>query len=210
MSPKILMNDLTLCQLCAQGSSEAWTTLVERFSPGLRSTIRHTLRRFDHTHNLEDLTEDLLASFLLSLMEHGANRLQRFEFRSSLATFLRVAAANFTIDHIRRQRPCESLDTPPNSNDTAPPEPVSPDASAELVSSRAELAQALQRWWAELPTDDRDLAELVFVDALPAAQIAQQLQLSVANVYTRTCWLRKRLQARALTEGWAPPALRAS
>jgi DNA-directed RNA polymerase specialized sigma24 family protein len=87
---------------------------------------------------------------------------------------------------------------------------VSPDAFAELVSLRAELAQALQRWWAELFVDDRDLAELVFVDALPAAQIAQQLQLSVANVYTRTCRLRKRLQARALTEGWAPPALRAS
>jgi DNA-binding NarL/FixJ family response regulator len=40
--------------------------------------------------------------------------------------------------------------------------------------------------------------------------IAEQLKLSVANVYTRTCRLRKRLQARALTEGWAPPALRAS
>lgn len=115
-----------------------------------------------------DLAEDLTQT----TFEHALRAWGRFDpSRGSEATWLMAIARNVLIDHMRRDRPgqTESLD-----------EQVLPTVAGpeERTSGSAELLTALR----QLPERDQEVVALRFGGDLTGAQIAEALDLSLANV----------------------------
>lgn len=199
-------DELQLVQLCAHRASAGWAQLHELHSSAVQTTIRHTLIRFGATNNLDEDCLDIYGTFLLALMKDNARRLRAFAGRSSLRTFLRVAASNFCIDQLRRRRATLSLDyTDQDGTPTIVIADTTPAADHSLVQQQ--LRHDITRWWDALDEDERALAHALFVDQLPGDVIADHLGISIANVYTRSHRLRKKLQTMAVKDGWHPDSL---
>ena len=115
-----------------------------------------------------DLAEDLTQT----TFERALRACSRFDrSRASEATWLMAIAQNVLIDHLRRDRSAKlgPLD------ETVLPTVAGPE---ERSSGSAELLAAV----AQLPERDREVVALRFGGDLTAAQIAEMLGLSLANV----------------------------
>lgn len=199
-------DELPLVLLCVNGDSAAWARLHRLHAHAIQASIRHTLVRFQATENLDDDCLDTYGTFLLALMSHDARRLRAFAGRSSLRTFLRVAAANFCIDQLRRRRATLSLDHA--DNDGLPAIAIADSsAPADRLLVQQQLRSDIDRWWHALDDDEQILAKALFIDRTPGDSIARALGISTANVYTRSHRLRKKLQAMAVKDGWQPDTL---
>ncbi len=199
-------DELQLVMLCVNGDNAAWAHLHRLHAHAMQASIRHTLLRFQATENLEDDCLDTYATFLLALMSHDARRLRAFAGRSSLRTFLRVSAANFCIDQLRRRRATLSLDH--TDKDGLPAISIADSsAPADRLLVQQQLRNDIDRWWNALDNDEQILAQALFIDRTPGDSIARALGISAANVYTRSHRLRKKLQAMAVKDGWHPDTL---
>lgn len=92
---------------CLEGDPGSWREFVETYSPLILQVIRATLRRFEAGHRASESEEDLHQRVFMALWEGNRRRLRSFEGRrrSSLATWLRVVAANLVIDQLRKTKP---------------------------------------------------------------------------------------------------------
>jgi RNA polymerase sigma factor (sigma-70 family) len=123
--------------------------------------------------------------------------------RATLATWLLAIARNALIDHARRERTRPEGDV---SHDDVPGGelPTAPGPEQETLGISPELAFALAR----LRKRDREVVALRFGADLTAAEIADLLDLSVANVQqilSRTLRrLRAHLESQARSRKRAP------
>lgn len=194
--------DRALVDACVRGSRDAWEALVVRYAPRVRSTIAHTLRRYGAVAD-DALVEDLESHVFLGLIVDDARRLRQYSGRASLRTWLRVRAANATIDHLRRRR--TTVPVHDCGDDTTWVDPVDPTASAEDATAHAQLLDALRAFMAELSDDDRRFAELFFGDELDYDTIAEITGATPGALYARKNRIRKKLVARAREAGWFDP-----
>lgn len=132
--------------------------------------VWRTLRRFGIADaELEDAAHEVF------LIVH--RKLAGFDGRSAVTTWLfaiaRGVASNRRRGELRRLRRHEGL-----------PEPAPPDDPSEHVA-RAQAAAAVARFLAGLGEDQRLAFELVEIEGLKAAEVAELLDLNVNTVFTR-------------------------
>lgn len=187
--------DRALVDACIAGSADAWADIVALHHDAVRFAIIRTL----HVHRYaapDHLVEDLEAALFLRLVVDDFRRLRQFRAQSTLKSWLKVLAANATIDHLRKRRNTVSTD-PQEGLDLHDP---APSALAHL--ERKELLERLRNFWGTLPQADAEFVALYFVQELPFDEIAQTLGATPAALYARKNRIRKRLLEFAETEGW--------
>lgn len=141
--------------------------------------------------NVED-AKDVLQETLLTL----ARKLSSFRGDASLSTWIYTIARNHCRKHRRRERGERSEPMPSAPSDAAP----LPDAALADKEHRAALDAAVRR----LPSMYREVLVLRDVEGLPAAEVAEVLDLSVEAVKSRLHRARK--QVRQQLARLAPPA----
>jgi len=133
-------------------------------------------------NSLDDAVQDVFNTI--------ARQLSSFEGRSSLRTWV-FGVAQFTAANHRRAERRKSGPLEPLDEDLASAEP-SPDAHVEAK----QLADVVLSFCAELEPGRRAVFVLGLLEDVPAAEIAELLQIPVNTVYSRVRALKKALRER--------------
>ncbi len=166
-------DDANLLAALRERSPEAFRELFELYSDRLYRLALGLLRD-------ENEAEDVVQDAFLRLFE----KLDGFEGRSRLGTWLYRIVHNLSLDRLRAKRPLADL---PDEDD-ALPLPVSfVDWSQipEKQLTEAELARYLDQAVAALPEKLRAMFILSEVEGLPAKECAQILEISVSAAKVR-------------------------
>ncbi|HET9326123.1 MAG TPA: sigma-70 family RNA polymerase sigma factor [Candidatus Eisenbacteria bacterium] len=144
-------------------------------------------------HDAEDVTQEVLTALVTSL--------PRFRGEASLSTWAWIVARRACARRRRDVRRIAPLETSGNGKVREHADPAAgPDRHAE----RRELASALDRAIASLPSGQREVLLLRDVEGLPASRVARALGLEVRAVKSRLH--RARLALRAALAPHAPGA----
>jgi RNA polymerase sigma-70 factor, ECF subfamily len=179
-------------------------------SPYRRELLAHCYRMTGSVHEAEDLVQE---TYL-----RAWRGFDRFEQRSSVRTWLYRIATNVCLTFLdrRKRRPLPSGLGPPSTDPHAPIAPTDdvpwlepvPDQlvvdergdPAEVVEARQRVRLALVAGLQVLPPRQRAAFILCEVLALPAAEAAQMLEVSVAAVKSLLQRARRRLSEVSLTD----------
>ena len=187
--------DRALADACITGSKLAWARLVEDNRHHVRMAVSRTAARYGADMD-EDGIDDLESSVFLRLAVDEFRRMRQYRGDASLRSWLKVLAANATVDTLRKRRPSV---------------PVGPGEDLELTCGlpspieqleRAELSARLRRLWDSLSTADSEFVDMFFVQELSFEEIAQRTGSSTGALYARKNRIRKRLIELAADDGW--------
>jgi len=177
--------DRRLLSKCFSGDRKASETLVRRFSDLVYRSVQHTLIAKHVPFNRHDL-EDLHNAVFLGLFEKKCKKLRQYQGRNgcSLASWIRMIAVRTALDHLRKK----GVDSLVWQKKRIPLEEL-PELKAEEVEiwanmEKAEQERLLQIGMQRLPPRDRLFIKLHFDQELSIAEIAETMQLSMANAYT--------------------------
>ena len=167
-------DDMEIVQRVLEGDTEAFGTLVQRYSGkvyGLAVGMLHDAER----------AEDVAQETFLRAYEH----LDSFRGASAFATWLYRIAYNRAAEYCRRQRSFGRLD-----------ERCRAVADEEVSAERydPETVVRMRHALLRLPPDDRALVTLFYEEEFPVAEIARMMNLSQANVKVRLHRIRGRLR----------------
>lgn len=210
-------DDLCLIVACERGNEVAWSDLVERFTPTVRSAARSASSNED---GAQDLAQSIWAELYgLRVRADGkpASKLAYYSGRGSLAGWLRAVVAQLAIDQHRKQsRTVQTEDDADFDRLTrggddgkesylATVAPNPEEAMSDKLAG-AEMQTALARSVKELSDEDRLLVKLYYFDGLRLREAGSVLGVHEATASRRLTRihgeLRDRVQ-RILTDlGW--------
>jgi RNA polymerase sigma-70 factor (ECF subfamily) len=186
--PAADLNEADLLALLRAGDDEAFEELIRRHGPQMLAVIRRYLPE-------ESDAQDALQEALLSVFR----AIERFQGDSSLATWLHRIAVNAALMRLRTRRrrpekPIEDL-LPHFSDDGHRTEPradwsVQPDDAAQNAELRGIVRSAID----ELPESYRTILLLRDIEERSTEEVADLLELSLANVKTRLHRARQALR----------------
>jgi RNA polymerase sigma-70 factor, ECF subfamily len=219
-------DDLCLIIACERGDERAWTELVERFKPAVRSAARSATSNEDAA---EDLAQSIWAELYgLRTRNDGrpASKLAYYSGRGSLAGWLRAVVAQLAVDTYRKQSKLvqaeedADLDRLAHEVHVAEGQPAlagmqNPEESMSNRFARGELQQALSRSVQELTAEDRLLVKLYYFDNLRLREAGAVLGVHEATASRRLTRiqtdLRKRVSEILVGErGWTKAEAEAS
>ena len=211
-------DDLCLIVACERGDEKAWSELVERFTPAVRSAARSA-------SSSEDAAEDLAQSIWAELYGlrtrsdgRPASKLAYYSGRGSLAGWLRAVVAQLAVDTFRKQSKLvqteedADLDRLAQEVQVAEGQPAlagmqNPEESMSNRYARTEMQQALSKSVQELNAEDRLLVKLYYFDNLRLREAGAILSVHEATASRRLTRihtdLRKRVSEILVGErGW--------
>jgi RNA polymerase sigma-70 factor (ECF subfamily) len=211
-------DDLCLIVACERGDEKAWTELVERFKPTVRSAARSASSNEDAA---EDLAQSIWAE-LYGLRKRNdgrpASKLAYYSGRGSLAGWLRAVVAQLEVDVFRKQSKLvqteedADLDRLAQEVHVAEGQPAlagmqNPEESMSNRFARSEMQQALSRSVQELTAEDRLLVKLYYFDNLRLREAGAVLGVHEATASRRLTRIqtdvRKRVSEILVGErGW--------
>jgi RNA polymerase sigma-70 factor (ECF subfamily) len=181
-------------------------------APYRRELLAHCYRMTGSVHEAEDLVQEAYV--------RAWKAFERFEHRSSVRTWLYQIATNVCLTALRRRqrRPLPSGLGPPSPDPCAPGPPGAADVAwlepvpdslvvdergdpAEVVAVRQSVRLALVAGMQVLPPRQRAAFILCEVLALPVAEAAELLDVSVVAMKSQLQRARARLAGVALTDG---------
>jgi len=211
-------DDLCLIVACERGDEKAWTELVERFKPTVRSAARSASSNEDAA---EDLAQSIWAELYgLRTRNDGrpASKLAYYSGRGSLAGWLRAVVAQLAVDVFRKQSKLvqteedAELDRLAQEVHVAEGQPAlagmqNPEESMSNRFARGEMQQALSRSVQELTAEDRLLVKLYYFDNLRLREAGAVLGVHEATASRRLTRIqtdvRKRVSEILVGErGW--------
>jgi len=211
-------DDLCLIVACERGDEKAWTELVERFKPTVRSAARSASSNEDAA---EDLAQSIWAELYgLRTRNDGrpASKLAYYSGRGSLAGWLRAVVAQLAVDVFRKQSKLvqteedADLDRLAQEVHVAEGQPAlagmqNPEESMSNRFARSEMQQALSRSVQELTAEDRLLVKLYYFDNLRLREAGAVLGVHEATASRRLTRIqtdvRKRVSEILVGErGW--------
>ena len=165
----------------AQGDREAFRILVRRHQ-GMVTRLACRLLNGDRS-----AAEDIGQEAFLRLFRSAKN----YSARGEMCAFLLTTTRNLCRDHLRRQRPTESLEQAF--------EQVDPALTGEGMTLQTERTERLQRAIAALPEEQRTILILSHYEGLTYAEIATIVGCPMGTVASRKhhalATLRYRLSA---------------
>ena len=218
---KLQADDLCLIVACEQGNQTAWTDLVARFSPTVRSAARSAS---SNEEGAEDLAQSIWAELHgLRLREDGkpAGKLAYYSGRGSLAGWLRAVVAQLAIDQHRKQSRLVQTEEDADfdriirhgreenswSGHGAAPNPEM-QISAKLAG--AQLQKALAESVKQMSAEDRLLVKLYYFDGLRLREAGAVLGVHEATASRRLTRIHAELRQQVEhvlidQEGWTKP-----
>ena len=214
---KLQADDLCLIVACEQGNQAAWSDLVERFSPTVRSAARSAS---SNEEGAEDLAQSIWAELHgLRIREDGkpAGKLAYYSGRGSLAGWLRAVVAQLAVDQHRKQSRLVQAEEDEDfdriiqhsqeeqswSGHGGSPNPEV-EISRKLAGSQ--MQTALTRSISELSGEDRLLIKLYYFDGLRLREAGAVLGVHEATASRRLSRvhseLRHQVERILLEEGW--------
>ena len=211
-------DDLCLIIACERGDESAWTDLVERFTPTVRSAARSASSNEDAA---EDLAQSIWAELYgLRTRKDGtpASKLAYYSGRGSLAGWLRAVVAQLAVDVFRKQSRLVqteedadfdrlALDTQIGAGQPMMAGMASPEESISNRLAQNDMQHALSKAIQELAAEDRLLVKLYYFDSLRLREAGAVLGVHEATASRRLSRvqtdLRKRVTKILIDErGW--------
>ena len=210
-------DDLCLIVACERGDERAWSELVERFTPAVRSAARSASSNEDAA---EDLAQSIWAELYGLRTRHDgkpASKLAYYSGRGSLAGWLRAVVAQLAVDTFRKQSKLvqteedADLDRLAQEVHVGEGQPAlagrqNPEESMSNRFARSEMQQALSRSVQELNAEDRLLVKLYYFDNLRLREAGVVLGVHEATASRRLTRiqtdLRKRVSEILIERGW--------
>jgi len=210
-------DDLCLIVACEHGNQSAWTDLVERFTPAVRSAARSAS---SNEQGAEDLAQSIWAELHgTRVREDGrpAGKLAYYSGRGSLAGWLRAVVAQLAVDQHRKQarlvQPEDDGDfdrlvqhRQDDANWSAHAEVPTPEQQIATKLASAQMQKALADSVSALAAEDRLLVKLYYFDGLRLRQAGAVLGVHEATASRRLArvhsQLREQVQAKLINSGW--------
>lgn len=200
-------DDLCLIVACERGDERAWSELVERFKPTVRSAARSASSNEDAA---EDLAQSIWAELYgLRTRSDGkpASKLAYYSGRGSLAGWLRAVVAQLAVDVFRKQSKLvqaeedADLDRLAQEVQVAEGQPAlagmqNPEDAMSNRFARSEMQQALSRSVQELSAEDRLLVKLYYFDNLRLREAGAVLGVHEATASRRLTRIQSDLRKR--------------
>ena len=205
----IQADDLCLIIACERNDEGAWSDLVERFTPIVRSAARSA------TAN-EDAAEDLAQSIWAELygLRGGkdgqrSSKLAYYSGRGSLAGWLRAVVAQLAVDTYRKQSRFVQTEEDADLDRLARNMPSLSESHAATASSLlnpeqvianrlagSDMQEALNRAVKELDAEDRLLVKLYYFDGLRLREAGVVLGVHEATASRRLMRIHGDLKKR--------------
>jgi RNA polymerase sigma-70 factor (ECF subfamily) len=215
----IQADDLCLIIACEHNDENAWSELVERFTPTVRSAARSASPNEDAA---EDLAQSIWAELYgLRIGKDGkpSSKLAYYSGRGSLAGWLRAVVAQLAVDTYRKQSRLVQTEEDADFDRLARELPLSEGQSLiaaglhnpeQVISNRlaeTDLQEALTTAIKELGSEDRVLVKLYYFDSLRLREAGAVLGVHEATASRRLARihvdLRKRVTQILIEErGW--------
>jgi RNA polymerase sigma-70 factor (ECF subfamily) len=215
----IQADDLCLIIACEHNDENAWSELVERFTPTVRSAARSASPNEDAA---EDLAQSIWAELYgLRIGKDGkpSSKLAYYSGRGSLAGWLRAVVAQLAVDTYRKQSRLVQTEEDADFDRLARELPLSEGQSLiaaglhnpeQVISNRlaeSDLQEALTSAIKELGSEDRLLVKLYYFDSLRLREAGAVLGVHEATASRRLARihvdLRKRVTQILIEErGW--------
>ena len=210
--------DLCLIVACERGNEKAWSDLVERFTPTVRSAARSASSNED---GAQDLAQSIWAELYgLRVRTDGkpAGKLAYYSGRGSLAGWLRAVVAQLAIDQHRKQsRTVQTEDDADFDRLTRGGDDgkelylataaLNPEEAMSDKLAGAEMQTALARSIKELSDEDRLLVKLYYFDGLRLREAGSVLGVHEATASRRLTRihgeLRERVESILSDLGWS-------
>jgi RNA polymerase sigma-70 factor (ECF subfamily) len=197
-------DDLCLIIACERGDENAWTDLVERFTPTVRSAARSASSNEDAA---EDLAQSIWAELYgLRTRKDGmpASKLAYYSGRGSLAGWLRAVVAQLAVDVFRKQSRLVQTEEDTDLERlarVAEGQPIlagipTPEESISNRFAQTDLQQALNDAIHELPAEDRLLVKLYYFDNLRLREAGVVLGVHEATASRRLARIQTDLRKR--------------
>jgi RNA polymerase sigma-70 factor (ECF subfamily) len=217
---KLQADDLCLIVACERGDQKAWSDLVERFSPSVRSAARSAS---SNEEGAEDLAQSIWAELHgLRGREDGrpAGKLAYYSGRGSLAGWLRAVVAQLAIDQHRKQSRLVQTEEDADYDRIIQSQNVShwsghsgalnPELETSQKLAGAEMQDALSRSIQKLSAEDRLLVKLYYFDGLRLREAGAVLGVHEATASRRLTRihadLRQQVESILIAEkGWTKP-----
>ena len=186
-------------QRCIAGDRSAWETLFRRSERGLEVSIRRTLQMHG-AFVTQDRVEDIKGDLVVALVRDEFRKLRSFRGRCRLSAWLKVVAANYVVDVLRRRRPTVSLsgDTKASRHLLETLVDGSPSPHEELLDRRrVDFYRSIPD---RLSREEQRFFNLFLEQGCSFEEIAETLETTIGAVYARKNRLRKRLMKMVLAE----------
>ncbi|HKY30622.1 MAG TPA: sigma-70 family RNA polymerase sigma factor [Pyrinomonadaceae bacterium] len=199
-------DDLCLILACERGDETAWSELVERFTPTVRSAARSAS---GNEEGAEDLAQSIWAELYgLRIRDDGqrASKLAYYSGRGSLAGWLRAVVAQLAVDYHRKQSRLvqteEDADFDRLSRDSDNGKEqlthgtVNPETEIADKLAGREMQEALARSICDLSAEDRLLVKLYYLDGLRLREAGAVLGVHEATASRRLTKIHGELRNR--------------
>ena len=201
-------DDLCLILACEQNNEKAWSELVERFTPTVRSAARSASSN-------EDAAEDLAQSIWAEL--HGlrsrkdgrpGGKLSYYSGRGSLAGWLRAVVSQLAVDVHRKQSRLVQAEEDSDLDRMAREVPAGEGQATlaaglrnpeEVIANRfaeSDMSDALSNAMQELSAEDRMLVKLYYFDGLRLKEAGAVLGVHEATASRRLTRIHGDLKKR--------------
>lgn len=178
--------DRSILQRCLAHDTGAWNDFVDRFL-GLVYHVIHYTSHLRSNPVTPELVEDIAQEVLTQVAANDYALLRAFRGKSSLATYLTVLARRICIRELakkggtpRRPLPTEFQLKIPEANYEAPP--LDADDEAPQVRPGIESLDQVQKLLRKLPTREREVVRLFYLEGRTYEEISIELNLSVKSI----------------------------
>ncbi|CAN5828330.1 hypothetical protein BH20ACI3_BH20ACI3_12050 [soil metagenome] len=211
-------DELCLIVACERGDESAWSELVERFTPTVRSAARSASSNEDAA---QDVTQSIWAELYglrRSADGNPASKLAYYSGRGSLAGWLRAVVAQLAIDQHRKQSRTVQTEDDADFDRLArggddgkevflATRALNPEEAISEKLAGARMQSALERSIKELSDEDRLLLKLYYFDGLRLREAGGVLGVHEATASRRLTRihgeLRERVESILITDlGW--------
>jgi RNA polymerase sigma-70 factor (ECF subfamily) len=183
------VDEKELIDRCVARDEAAWSELLRRYQPVLRSLARqalHSIRRSARDHDVEDVVSGVLEA----LVGNDFRVLRSFRWQCSFETWLRVMVRTVCVRGVRRKEvDLEDL-----------PSPEGEDLPVERLLSQ-ETRGIVRRALDELPARERVVLSMFFIDGRTYQEISSQLGLAMGTVATIIARTRIKLRDYLVRKG---------
>lgn len=184
--------DRELLRRCLSRQSGAWNDFVDRFLGLIYHVVQHTAHLRSVPIGPED-TEDLAAEVLLQIVANDYAVLKQFRGNSSLSTYLTVIARRICVRELTRKMAARTV------------QPAQADEEKDDKTSGLERLEEVERLLNKLPTREREVVRLHYIEGRTYEEISMELEIPVNTIGPILSRARKKLRddAGAETRGRA-------
>jgi RNA polymerase sigma-70 factor (ECF subfamily) len=201
-------DDLCLILACEQNNEKAWSELVERFTPTVRSAARSASSNEDAA---EDLAQSIWAELYgLRNRKDGkpGGKLSYYSGRGSLAGWLRAVVSQLAVDVHRKQSRLVQAEEDSDLDRLAREVPAGEGQATiaaglrnpeEVIANRfaeSDMSAALSNAMQELSAEDRLLVKLYYFDGLRLKEAGAVLGVHEATASRRLTRIHGDLKKR--------------